>query len=53
MTSPFNGRKMREKMMSVNGRKMKGACFEHKPFNTLSNIGLLVDLTPESEYCDR
>ena len=25
---------------------MKGACFEQKPFKTLSNIGLEVDLTP-------
>ena len=32
---------------------MKGASFGRKPFETLPNIGLQVDLTPESEYCDQ
>ena len=37
----------------VNGRKLKRACFGRKPFETLSNIGLQLELHPESEYCDQ
>ena len=32
--------------LQVNGRKLKGASFGQTPFETLSNIGLQVDLTP-------
>ena len=32
--------------LQVNGRKAKGASFGRKPFETPSNIGLQVDLTP-------
>ena len=30
----------------LNGRKLKGASFDRRPFETLSNIGLQLELTP-------